>query len=320
MYRLIGMAFGLLVCLASASEIPVEKIAFGSCNFQVRPQQHWSTIAREKADLWIWMGDIVYTDFLSTTQREREYNRVKLSPYYQELLKVTRVIGTWDDHDYGENNAGKAFVDKANSQRLVLDFLDEPAASSRRRQEGIQASYVVGPPGRQVKIVLMDLRYFREPEGTDSELLGESQWRWLESELAGKSEALTLLVSSSQVLPTDSNNDKWADYPTEKARLLKLIETSKRNVLILSGDVHFAEVSRAPSAGGDWLYEATSSGLTHVTPSKNVPNSLRVGPFLPKLNYGLLTLQWGEHTVKVDIGLKGSDGTTLFSHPVTYRY
>jgi hypothetical protein len=42
-----------------------------------------------------------------------------------------QVIGTWDDHDYGLNDAGKEFSGKVVTQRLMLDFLDEPEDSKR---------------------------------------------------------------------------------------------------------------------------------------------------------------------------------------------
>jgi alkaline phosphatase D len=38
---------------------PLDKIAFGSCNDQLFEQPLWSSIAREKPDLWLWMGDNV---------------------------------------------------------------------------------------------------------------------------------------------------------------------------------------------------------------------------------------------------------------------
>ncbi|KAJ8747438.1 hypothetical protein K2173_007427 [Erythroxylum novogranatense] len=41
------------------------------------------------------------------------------------------VIGTWDDYDYGLNDAGKEFGGKVTDQRLLLDFLDEPQDSLR---------------------------------------------------------------------------------------------------------------------------------------------------------------------------------------------
>lgn len=42
-----------------------------------------------------------------------------------------QVIGTWDDHDYGLNDAGKEYSGKVFTQRLLLDFLDEPEDSKR---------------------------------------------------------------------------------------------------------------------------------------------------------------------------------------------
>lgn len=42
-----------------------------------------------------------------------------------------QVIGTWDDHDYGLNDAGKEFSEKVTNQMLLLDFLDEPQDSPR---------------------------------------------------------------------------------------------------------------------------------------------------------------------------------------------
>ena len=31
---------------------------------------------------------------------------------YKKLADTTRVVGTWDDNDYGKNNAGRHFEDK----------------------------------------------------------------------------------------------------------------------------------------------------------------------------------------------------------------
>lgn len=42
-----------------------------------------------------------------------------------------QVIGTWDDHDYGLNDAGKEFSGKNMTQKLLLDFLDEAPDSPR---------------------------------------------------------------------------------------------------------------------------------------------------------------------------------------------
>ena len=47
------------------------------------------------------------------------------------VVFVYQIIGTWDDHDYGLNDAGKEYDGKDFSQQLMLDFLDEPSDSLR---------------------------------------------------------------------------------------------------------------------------------------------------------------------------------------------
>lgn len=61
-----------------------------------------------------------------------KYNMAKNNiPGYSRLRADSKVIGTWDDHDYGLNDAGKEFPHKIANQRLLLDFLDEPQDSPR---------------------------------------------------------------------------------------------------------------------------------------------------------------------------------------------
>ena len=43
---------------------PVSKIAFGSCNNQRKQaeQSIWADVVRNRPDLWLWTGDIIYGD------------------------------------------------------------------------------------------------------------------------------------------------------------------------------------------------------------------------------------------------------------------
>ncbi len=66
----------------------------------------------------------------------------------QELVRNCRIIGTWDDNDYGMKN-----------QELFLDFLGEPKDNPRCKQRGIYVSYLFGEPGKQTKVVLLDEHY-----------------------------------------------------------------------------------------------------------------------------------------------------------------
>lgn len=57
----------------------------------------------------------------------------------------TKVIGVWDDHDYGINNGGRTFEYKLQNRETFLDYLDEPKDSERRLDfnSSIHQDYVI---------------------------------------------------------------------------------------------------------------------------------------------------------------------------------
>jgi len=57
----------------------------------------------------------------------------------------TKVIGVWDDHDYGANNAGYKLRTKHTQREIYLDFIGEPHNTQRRleRDRGIYQDYVI---------------------------------------------------------------------------------------------------------------------------------------------------------------------------------
>jgi alkaline phosphatase D len=241
------------------------RIAFGSCNKHNRPQPLWKKILNSDPDLWVWLGDVVYADTRNMNRMTRKYQLQKNFSDYRALEAKIPVIGTWDDHDFGKNGAYKYYPRKKESQRIFLDFMNEPADSPRRKQEGVYASYTFGSDEKLIKIILLDERYFRDRPGEKSDILGEAQWTWLEKELSDPKPRLTFLGSSTQIVGRDHLHDKWSDYPNAEKRLFNIIKkTGIKNLVILAGDRHFGEISKYPEAPiGYPLYEITSSGLTH---------------------------------------------------------
>lgn len=280
----------------------VYRIAFGSCNKHNRSQLIWERISNSDPDLWIWLGDIVYADTRNMRRMARKYQLQKNSPGYRALAEKVPVIGTWDDHDFGQNGAYKYYPYKKESQQIFLDFMNEPADSPRRKQEGVYASYRFGSGDRSIKIILLDERYFRDRPGENSDMLGEAQWAWLEKELSDHSSQITFLGTSTQIVGRDHFHDKWADFPKAEKRLFELIKKSGiKNLVILAGDRHFGEISRYTDAPvGYPLYEITSSGLTHyknrfwqdLFSLQNNRYSL-TGPFY-NLNYGILDVDFNK--------------------------
>jgi alkaline phosphatase D len=44
----------------------------------------------------------------------------------------TKIIGVWDDHDYGINDGGQEFHQKHEIRKMFLDAIDEPLDTPRR--------------------------------------------------------------------------------------------------------------------------------------------------------------------------------------------
>ena len=295
------LAAMFLINLASLqAEKPLERIAFGSCNRQFLPQPLWTPISAFQPQLWIWLGDNIYGDTDDMKVLAEKWALQKDHPGYKELRATCPIIGIWDDHDYGRNDAGFEYPMKRESQKLLLDFLDEPANSPRRSRSGIYDVRRFGPPEREVCVILLDTRSFRAARRSGGDILGEAQWRWLAETLRNSKSQIHLICSSSQVLPTEHKYEKWADYPDSRKRLFELIKSTKKpGVFFLSGDRHVGEISRidlgSPIAP---VYEITSSGLTHFRDSLfGEPNQLRVGSQFAGLNFGTAEIDWQNQKV-----------------------
>jgi alkaline phosphatase D len=301
---------------------PLTQIAFGSCSHEYDPQPLWKPILKNRPQLWIWLGDNIYGDTHDMLVMKQKYEVQKTHAEYKKLAASSTVIGIWDDHDFGINDGGKAYAKKEESQQLMLDFLDVPAGSERRTREGAYESYTYGPEGKQVKVILLDARYFRDtlmkqnklyiPNETGT-ILGEAQWQWLEKELKDSKAAVHLIASGIQMIPEEHIYEKWANFPQERKRLLELISSTKApGVILLSGDRHIAEISKYthPSVAYP-IYEVTASGLTHsATNNKGEPNRYRVGKLINVLNFGVITIDW-KQPLNVHLQIRGEKDRLL---------
>ena len=121
-----------------------------------------------------------------------------------------------------------------------------------------------------------------------------------------------LLVSSIQCVPEGRGWESWSNFPVEKARLLSLIhDTRAEGLVILSGDSHYAEISKLEnSAVGYPLWEATSSGLTEMWPTPG-PNPHRVGVAYPETNFGVVHVNWTSNRPMIVFEIYSADGVRL---------
>lgn len=313
----------------------VSRVAFGSCAREDRPQPVWDAVLAARPDLFVFLGDNVYADTRNIAEMRRKYGRLAAMPGYQRLAATTPVLGTWDDHDYGENDAGAEFPKKAEAQGAFLDFFGVPAESPRRRREGVYHAASFGPADRRVQVILLDTRYFRSPlvkhgrararyegpyaanEDPSATVLGEAQWAWLAERLREPAK-LRLIASSVQVLPDGNGWEGWSRFPGERRRLLGLIaEAGAGGVVFLSGDRHHGELSVLPageSGVGYPLYDFTASGLNQSRSVDDEPNALRAEALYPKPHFGLIEVDWGRGVLT--LGLRNAGGEPVWSRVV----
>lgn len=290
-------------------------IAFGSCNTAEREIPILTTIAAEGHDLFMYTGDNVYGDVYSYDARMPElreaYHELAARPEFQALRASLPMLETWDDHDYGMNDAGARFAFKGFAEQLFLDFWGAPADDVRRTREGVYDARVFGPDGQRVQIILLDTRYFRsdltvtpergapgreryipsqDPEQT---MLGATQWAWLEEQLREPAD-VRLLVTSIQVHADGHGWEAWRTMPLERERLYRLInETGANGVVMVSGDRHSSGLYVREDVADYPLYEITSSSLNmSFADENNEPGPHRIGEMYAPVNYGVIGLDW----------------------------
>ena len=315
---------------ASAQQNNTFSIAFGSCNRQNLPQPMWDVIAKDKPNLWLWLGDNIYGDTDDMTVLKDKYDLQLNNEGYKNFAANTKVLGTWDDHDYGRNDAGIGYPYKIESQQLALDFLNISKESPLRKIEGLYSANTIQVGAKTVKVILLDARYHRDTlmkdadknyiPNTNGDILGEAQWKWLQRELESKADAY-IIGSGIQILSAEHPYEKWANFPAARKRLLDLlVKTKVKGAILLSGDRHIGEFSKMEVKGLNFpLYDITSSGLTHSATNNNgEANQYRVGPLVNQKHYGLMELRTDGDQLSIKIQLKGIETPVYHTEEIRF--
>ena len=250
-------------CLPQQHNEPhlISRLAFGSCNNPARVGM-WSVMEKYQPNQLILLGDNMYADkkvrfgvFEAASEADLKYwyGLLDEDRNFRSLVDsmggFESLIATWDDHDFGINDGDGNYPLRNVSKQLFLDFFRVPEDDRRReigRLDGVYSAKTVRTSSSfSYKIILLDTRFNKDAYSVKGgDFLGSAQWKWLEEELADESVDLILLGSSIQMLPTGKVvEEAWARFPAARQRLLRLLLSSPvRDVLLLSGDIHTAEI------------------------------------------------------------------------------
>ena len=305
-------------------------IAFGSCAFindsiyDDKPKgyggdyQVFTSISKVEPDIMFWMGDNMYlreADWNTETGIYYRYTHTRSLPEMQPLLAATQNYAVWDDHDFGPNDSDRSFVHKDKTLKAFQDFWGNPSFGI----PGVGGTTTMFTMG-DVDFFLLDNRYFRSPQKRktgEPTILGKEQLEWLIDALAFSEATFKMVLIGNLFLSTSThykNQNYISNFAEERTYILKRIEDEDlKNVIFLTGDKHFSELSMLTNARRNVVYDFTASPLTSKANTREDANTLRVpGTLVQERNFGLIEVSGSLEKRQLTMKVINADGKEMW--------
>ena len=313
---------------------PNFKIALGSCSFinekkDDRPKpygdkyQIFNSILQKDPDLMLWVGDNMYLrtpDFMTNAGIRHRYKHTRATKELQALLGSVHHYATWDDHDFGPNDADRSYVNKKITEQTFNDYwgnLNTNAAGNG----GVTQHFA----WNDVEFFMLDDRYHRAPNrdpNSDKAYLGKQQLNWLIDALTTSRASFKIVVNGGQVISDVAKFENYATYPTELMELLRRIDDAKiEGVLFISGDRHHTEISKLEREDAYPLIDITCSPLTAGTHApRDEGNTRQVkGKTFYNRNFGIMEITGKRRNRVLVLTIYDSDGNKAFDYEIKAR-
>ncbi len=269
----------------------------------------FDAMTKNQSDFMIWMGDNLYYLFNEWWDYEKMINK---NLDYRTNKKISRFLNsrpqyaTWDDHDYGPNNAAGGFKNKKTTLGIFKNFWANDSWGLENTA-GVFGKFSYS----DVDFFMMDSRYHRIDK---VQMYGKEQLEWLKKGLKNSTASFKFIISGTQVLPHTGAED-LGDYPNEHADLMNFLKAENiTGVIFFSGDRHFAELIKKERKGTYPLHEMTSSALTSFYfPGSGKQEDGRVeGTFWRKRNFGRVSVEGDKANRKCTLELFRMNGKPVW--------
>ena len=230
-------------------------------------------MAASGADFTLWGGDNLYlreADYSSVSGIWYRYSHDRATPDLQPLWASMHHYATWDDHDYGPDNANASFEFKDVTLAAFKAYWGNPTYGEANNP-GVYGKFVWA----DAAFFLMDDRTHRDDTTLDQDkhprktAWGDRQITWLKQSLlaskALKNQRFKFIVTGGQVIQTTvkARSETHELYRREREELIDFIKENKiTGVIFLTGDVHHSALYRRPLSDTQFIYELTSSPLS----------------------------------------------------------
>ena len=292
------------------------------------------TMAKEKADFMLWLGDNWYTrevDYFSGWGLYKRAATDRKIPILQDFWKAMPHYAIWDDHDYGWNDGDASYPFKNDSRNAFKSYWANPSYGNK--EDAVYSKFT----WNDVDVFLLDDRWYRSNDNMkdsingkpnpDKQMFGKEQIQWLKNALlqsnANSNINFRVIATGSQVLNPNSPFDCFRRFPAEYNDFLNFLAENKINgVVFFTGDRHHSEIIKLDRKDNYSLYDITSSPLTSGTHSFGGPekdNPARVVGVDKLQNYARVSFTGKGQDRKMEVAYLGVKGELINSWSITAK-
>jgi alkaline phosphatase D len=285
--------------------------------------QIFKSINQKHPDFMIWLGDNIYLrepDWNSWTGIIHRYTHTRSLPEMQSLLASIHNYAILDDHDFGPNDSDKGFWNQTQTLKAFELFWANPSYGVADIKGAITAFQ-----WSDCDFFLLDNRTHRSPNRRktgEKTQLGEDQLQWLFDNLTSSYGTFKFVVMGGQFLSNTGMYESYTNYGFEKERqrIIDFIYAEDiQNVVFLTGDVHFSEISVLKKEGEPIIWDITASPLNSGS-NKNAlqqNNTLRIPESVITVrNYTLVSVVGPKKERTLQIQYFDGDGQLLFDYDI----
>jgi len=185
------------------------------------------------------------------------------------LFAVVPFLDTWDDHDYGgdQADADKEIDGRADIRATFLEYFANGERDRAANDEGVYFRSSYG----DVDFFVLDARYHRPrlvetdagfvAPDPDADPLGATQTDWLVEQLAASTATFKFVAAGTRFYD-GSGAKAWGPFEVARDALLtRIAEEGIGGVILLAGGPHVSEYRQFTVAGRTW-YELISSPIS----------------------------------------------------------
>jgi len=231
---------------------------------QYKNQIVWDVIKEKLGrypDFSILAGDTVYLQEGVDVTNESGVNFDRLwlrnqeqrnEPHFAEFIRNVPTYSTWNDHEYGTNDADKDQRGKLNSLKAWESLWPNPGYGDENTNDGIYYSYYWG----DVHYIVTDDHWYRDTSLGNR--LGVKQTQWIENELINSEGTFKVIVIGSDIMQRS-----WSSDLNNIGDIVR--ENRINGVVFHAGDIHRNEYKEMITGGFPYpVKQITSSGIAKV--------------------------------------------------------